>query len=156
MAAASHDGRKPKLEEEENSLPMPAADAAAEAGGTHGTRVTGRRRRARGGDASTEAADAAVASDLGGADKSVKISRREMLALTRPATSKHAKFEGVLSVGDVVKGRYKASEIGPVGTGWHRGKIVAVHDDDQTVAIKYDDGDFEARVKRQFVKAASS
>ena len=82
--------------------------------------------------------------------------RREIRSLTAPATSAPARFEGVLRVGDVVKGRHMASSLGPAGTSWYRGTIVAVHEDggDQTVDIKYDDGDFEEHIKREYVRAA--
>lgn len=134
------------------SAPTPADNVAAEGGAPRdaGARASARSRRARGG-VESDAANAPAA--LG---ENVGALRREIRSLTAPATSAPARFEGLLRVGDVVKGRHMASSLGPAGTSWYRGTIVAVHEDggDQTVDIKYDDGDFEEHIKREYVRAA--
>ena len=133
------------------SAPTPADNVAAEGGAPRdaGARASARSRRARGG-VESDAANAPAA--LG---ENVGALRREIRSLTAPATSAPARFEGLLRVGDVVKGRHMASSLGPAGTSWYRGTIVAVHEDggDQTVDIKYDDGDFEEHIKREYVRA---
>ena len=45
-----------------------------------------------------------------------------------------------------------ATTLGPAGTKWYPGTIVAVHDDEEeTVDVEFDDGDFEEHVKREYV-----
>ena len=51
-----------------------------------------------------------------------------------------------------MKARFMASQYGPAGTGWYAGTVRAVHDD-ESVDVEYDDGEFEARVKREYLKA---
>ena len=56
-----------------------------------------------------------------------------------------------LEVGDAVKGRHMASQIGPAGTSWFPAEVVRVHADG-TVDLEYEDGDFEEHVKPVYVK----
>ena len=52
---------------------------------------------------------------------------------------------------DAVKAKYKASVHGPACTMWYTGTVAEVHEDG-TVDVRYEDGDYEAHVRREYVK----
>ena len=54
-------------------------------------------------------------------------------------------------MGERVKARYLASANPSAITQWYSG-VVAAENDDGSVAVRYDDGDYEGKVLRQFVK----
>ena len=56
-----------------------------------------------------------------------------------------------VALGERVRARYRATTLGPGVTRWYAGHVAAVHADG-TVDVRYDDGDFEAAVKREFVR----
>ena len=82
---------------------------------------------------------------------SLNISAREIRALSAPATTLHVPGKDA-RVGDLVKARYLASKHGAAGTMWYQGKVVAENADDDTVAVRFDDGDFEEHVHRMYVR----
>ena len=73
-----------------------------------------------------------------------------MNALTKPATTRHVSGKDVHN-GDCVKARHLATTKGPALTRWYQG-VVAAENDDGTVDVRYDDGDYEAHVDRFFVR----
>ena len=79
-----------------------------------------------------------------------RVSKRERDALLRPATTLHISGKNV-RMGDRVKARYQASSKGAARTFWFEGEIVN-ENDDGTVAVRYDDGDYEDRVQRMYVR----
>ena len=78
------------------------------------------------------------------------MSQRELGALTRPATVQHVSGKDV-ALGGRVKARYRASSLGPARTQWYAGEVVAVHEDG-TVAVRYEDGDYEDGVSRVYLR----
>ena len=81
----------------------------------------------------------------------LNISAREIRALSEPATTLHVPGKDA-HVGDRVKARYLASKHGAAGTMWYQGKVVAENADDDTVDVRFDDGDFEEHVHRMYVR----
>ena len=77
---------------------------------------------------------------------------RELRELTGPATKLHVSGKDV-RVGDRVKARYQASDpkIKAARTMWFEGEVVK-ENDDGTVAVEYDDGDYEEHVQRVYVR----
>ena len=58
-----------------------------------------------------------------------------------------------LSIGTRVKARHLASSVGPANTRWFPATVAAMNKDG-TVDVKYDDGDQENDVKREYIKLA--
>jgi len=58
-----------------------------------------------------------------------------------------------LSIGTRVKARHLASSVGPANTRWFPATVAAMNEDG-TVDVKYDDGDQESDVKREYIKLA--
>jgi hypothetical protein len=54
------------------------------------------------------------------------------------------------NVGDVVKAKYKATELGPAGTSYYPGKITSFRNG--LYGIRYEDGDVERGVNPMFIR----
>ena len=78
------------------------------------------------------------------------MSARELRSLLSEATTLTVPGRDV-ELGDAVKAKYKASVHGPACTMWYTGTVAEVHEDG-TVDVRYEDGDYEAHVRREYVK----
>ena len=83
-------------------------------------------------------------------NESIVVSARELHNLTKPNTTINVPGRNV-GLGDTVKAKYQASVLGPARTLWYTGTVTRVHEDG-TIDIRYDDGDEEQHVKREYVK----